>query len=120
MQSAKARGFRTPDKNFYDVVLKEASILLPARLEKMAKELMDEYPFVELRYEDLVGSVEKGPDGWRLVARGSKQAFRLEPGEGIRLPDGPSEVKVSGQVTQDPAKKEAVPLLKVDKVSPKN
>lgn len=120
MQSAKARGFRTPDKNFYDVVLKESSILLPSRLEKMAKDLMDEYPFVELRYEDLGGTVEKGADGWVLTARGSNQKFRLELAEGIRLPEGASRVSVSGGVTQDKAKKDALPRLKVDKVSPKD
>lgn len=120
MQSAKARGFRTPDKNFYDVVLKETSILLPSRLEKLAKDLMDEYPFVELRYEGLGGKLEKGAEGWTLTARGSTQKFRLELAEGVQIPEGAAEVKVSGGVLQDPAKKDAPPVLKADKVSTKD
>ena len=120
MQSAQARGFRTPDKTSYDVVLKESSILLPSRLENMEKDLLDEYPFVCLRYEDLACTVEKVAEGWILRARGSKQAFRLAPVEGIQLPEGGAEVRLSGGVTQDKAQKDALPILKVDKVSPKN
>ena len=102
------------------MVLTEKAVLLPSRLQKMAKDLMDEYPFVELRYEDLGGKVEKGPEGWILTARGSNQKYRLEPVDGVRLPEGAAEVKISGGVTQDPAKKDALPVLKADKVSTKD
>ena len=100
--------------------MKETSVLLPSRLEKLAKDLMDEYPFVELRYEDLGGKLEKAAEGWTVVARGSNQKFRLDLAEGVRLPEGAVEVKLSGTVTQDKAKKDALPVLKVDKVSTKD
>jgi hypothetical protein len=111
VKTARAQGFRNPEKFFFDVELEEKAVLLPAHAEALAKKLED-YPYLGLSYREIPGTV--GP-GATFTARGSGQKFDLAAAEGFKgLPAaGPAVVALSGRVTQP---KEGLPRIEVEAV----
>ena len=101
--TAKARGVRGPDKFFYEMTVKASASLTPAAILKLQKGTsLEDYPLVELKLAGLAGELEKGPDGLRFTARGSKQRFAVSPTPELekRVVEGRRAVVLGGTVTQ--------------------
>jgi hypothetical protein len=115
--TAKARGVRGPDKFFYEMTVKDAAALTPAAIFKLQKGTpLEDYPLVELALGGLAGELEKGPDGLRFTARGSKQRFAVKPSPGLekRVGEGRGKVVLGGKVTQA---EKGDPVLEVTEVA---
>jgi hypothetical protein len=113
VRTAKAQGFRAPEKFFFDVEIDEKAALLPERLEALAKKLED-YPYLGMTYRDIPGTV--GPAG-TFTARGSGQKFEMVAGEGLKALPEAGPAALSGKVTQP---KGGLPRIQVVGAKPLN
>ncbi len=101
--SATAQGPRGIEKFYYDIKVKESAALTPAAIRKLQKGTpLEDYPLVGLVYAGLAGTAEKGADGLRFTARGSKQRYGLKsnPALDALLAAGKTKVVLGGKVTQ--------------------
>ena len=101
--SATVQGPRAPEKFFFDVKMKESATLTPSTILKLQKGTpLEDYALAGLVYAGMAGTVEKGPDGLRFTARGSKQRYVLKsaPALDALLAAGKLNVVLGGKVTQ--------------------